>query len=86
MDKKQLKKKAVVYKGSRCILCGYSRCLAALHFHQINSFEKEFNISRASTWKVVEKELAKCVLVCANCHAEIESGMVDIEVFDDLEL
>jgi len=86
MNKKQLKKKAVYSKGGSCILCGYNRCLAALHFHHVNAFEKEFNISSGTSWVKIEIELAKCVLLCANCHAECESGMVNIEVFDDLEL
>jgi ribosomal protein L30E len=24
-------------------------------------------------------EMAKCVLLCANCHAEVESGLTTIE-------
>ena len=27
--------------------------------------------------KAVLAELAKCVLVCANCHGEIETGMIE---------
>lgn len=84
--KKDLKKKAILYKGSCCLLCGYNRCEAALHFHHVNSFEKEFNISDQSNWSKIEQELEKCVLLCSNCHFECHSGMVDVSIFEDLEL
>lgn len=71
-----LKKKMVDYKGGACALCGYSKCLGALHFHHMDGDEKEFNLSDSlgRSWKVIEEELDKCLLVCANCHAEIHSS------------
>lgn len=68
----KLKLKMVEYMGGACITCGYKRCFGALTFHHINDNEKEFTISGAEcrSWKVLVKELKKCVLLCANCHQE----------------
>ena len=75
--KKQL---AVERFGSKCQLCGYSKCLAALEFHHIGKkkFSPSYIIGRWA-WKKATKELKKCVLLCANCHREVEYGIVPPE-------
>lgn len=75
-DKQRIAKKkqeAVNYKGGKCQVCGYNKCLAVLEFHHINPNEKEFDISRtwSRKWETIKKELDKCICVCANCHREI---------------
>ena len=75
-----LKQKAIQYMGGECVLCGYKRCFRALHFHHINPFEKEFNISEKSSWIEIKQELKKCVLLCCICHNEYHSGLVDNEL------
>lgn len=72
-----LKKKCVEYKGSKCSVCGYGRCLAALDFHHIDPKEKSFDIGRVGInhykkWtEALKRELDKCVLICSNCHREL---------------
>jgi 5-methylcytosine-specific restriction endonuclease McrA len=78
--KQFLKESAVSYKGGCCQLCGYKRCISALHFHHINPHEKDFNISEKSNWYDISHEIDKCILLCANCHAEVHAGMVDLEI------
>ena len=85
MEKSLLKQKAIEYEGSWCKLCGYNRCNRSLHFHHLNAFEKDFNISASTNWEKVKEELDKCILVCANCHAEIEAGLIDHELLVDLK-
>lgn len=65
------KQEAIDYLGGRCKRCGYNRCPAALAFHHVNG--KSFGIHRGMTmaWKKIVKELDKCILLCANCHAEV---------------
>jgi hypothetical protein len=61
----------------RCRLCGYDRCPAALQFHHLDPGEKSFALSREGVTRSLaeaQAEAAKCVLLCANCHAEIEAG------------
>lgn len=68
------KKDAVEYMGGKCVLCGYSKCIAALDFHHRNPEEKEFNFkwnAQKSRLSKIVNELDKCILLCANCHREV---------------
>lgn len=80
-----LKEDLVRKLGGSCQLCGYNKCLAALHFHHINPHEKEFNISSKNHFWEVEKEIQKCILLCANCHTEVHAGLVDHETLTMLK-
>lgn len=58
-------------------LCGYDRSPVALEFHHLDPKKKSFAVSHAGISKSLEslrKEAAKCILLCANCHAEVEAG------------
>ena len=59
-------------------MCGYDRCIVNLHFHHVDPAAKSFAISVASGKSIgaYRAEVKKCVLVCANCHGEIETGMI----------
>ena len=81
-----LKEKAVEYMGGCCITCGYNRCLAALQFHHINPYEKEFNISDKNRWVDIVDELEKCVLLCANCHVEAHADYISPEILLELKV
>ena len=72
----------VEYKGGKCEICGYDRCISALEFHHINPDEKEFGIGQKGYTRSIEKNKAeadKCLLVCANCHREIHEGLINID-------
>lgn len=74
--RKQIRIKSVEYKGGRCEVCGYNRCIEALEFHHKNSSGKDFSISEKGytrSWVKVKEELDKCVLLCANCHREFHA-------------
>ena len=76
-----LKKMAVEYKGGKCCICGYDRFMGALEFHHINPNEKSFGVSERGmtvSWERLRNEIDKCILVCSNCHREIEAGMIEI--------
>lgn len=84
--REQIKEEMVQYKGGQCSECGYNKCLAALEFHHIDPFAKEFELSEAIHGMLkrdgsldiakesAKKELDKCVLLCANCHREKHYG------------
>ena len=70
----KVKQLALLYKGNKCSMCGYNKCIGALEFHHLDPEEKEFGVSKdgyTRSWKVIKEELDKCILVCANCHREI---------------
>lgn len=55
-----------------CQKCGYRKNSSALGFHHKNK-NKEYQIGRAlgcRSFKSVLKEIRKCKVLCANCHAE----------------
>ncbi len=55
-----------------CVDCG-QRHPATLHFHHLNSEDKVFSISYAAnrgfSLDRIKKEIGKCIVLCANCHA-----------------
>lgn len=62
--------------GGACTECGYDRCLQALDFHHKNPADKLFGVSCGNTRgiNILREEAKKCVLLCANCHREVEAG------------
>jgi hypothetical protein len=75
---RKIKQSLVAAAGGACVVCGYARCLVNLHFHHVDPSTKAFGVS-VSSGKSLAAHLAearKCVLVCANCHGEIEAGLV----------
>lgn len=65
--------------GGCCIVCGYNRCLSALDFHHINPQDKKFGLAQRVSTTINQQtldEIAKCVLLCANCHRELHAGLI----------
>jgi hypothetical protein len=64
--------------GGRCAVCGYDRCALNLHFHHVDPSSKTFamTMAKGKGLTAYREEAKKCVLVCANCHGEIESGLI----------
>lgn len=77
--------KSVEYKGGKCEMCGYDKNISALEFHHKNPEEKDFTISSFNgSWEDIQRELDKCVMVCANCHREIHNPQSTLENFKKL--
>jgi hypothetical protein len=68
----ETKKWAIDYKGGKCVICGTSDLpIVCYQFHHVDPSKKDFNPGKLIVMKPsekLEKELDKCVLVCANCH------------------
>lgn len=84
--RKKLREMARASKGNKCFVCGYDKCQRALSFHHIDPATKEFDLSTdglTRSWKRIEKEIDKCVLVCANCHMEIHEGITVLPISEN---
>ena len=64
----------VVAAGGKCYRCGYDRNHAALTWHHLEPALKSFSLDLRSLSnrgrRAIDAELAKCILLCANCHTE----------------
>jgi 5-methylcytosine-specific restriction endonuclease McrA len=72
--RRELKKRAVEFKGGKCVLCGYNKYIGALEFHHKKDTNKNFGISMqgySRSWDKIKEEIEKCMLVCSNCHREL---------------
>lgn len=78
--RRRVKEILVREAGGSCRLCGYDRCLAALQFHHVDPDLKEFGVARRGARSIerLRAETRKCILLCSNCHAEVENGMCSI--------
>lgn len=75
---RKIKQTLIAAAGGGCVVCGYAGCLFNLHVHHVDPATKSFGVSVASGKSLARpmKEARKCILVCANCHGEIEAGLV----------
>ena len=79
--RRKIKAMAIAYKGGKCQVCGYSKFQGALDLHHLNPKAKEFSIGEKGytrSWARVKAELDKCILICANCNREVESGVTQL--------
>ena len=56
---------------------GYDAYVGALQFHHMDPDSKTFGLSQGGftrSLEAVRAETRKCVLLCSNCHAEVEGG------------
>lgn len=84
MKKRRYKVKALLKEkhGNRCSRCGYNKCMKALSFHHLDRATKSFGVS-GTTVLSLDRMLAeadKCVLLCMNCHMEVEEEIYNRSV------
>jgi hypothetical protein len=79
--RRRVKRQLVAEAGGACAVCGYDRSVAALQFHHVDPALKRHEINArgaAIAIDLLRAEARKCVLLCANCHAEVENGSVQL--------
>jgi 5-methylcytosine-specific restriction endonuclease McrA len=73
--RRKMKEILVSEAGGACSACGYSGSRRALHFHHLDPAQKRFELNAkgvALALDTLRAEARKCVLLCSNCHAEVE--------------
>ncbi len=74
--------------GGRCSGCGYAKNLAALTWHHVDPSNKKFSLDLRSlsnrTAVEIRGELARCILLCANCHAEAHFPRLEMDLLTGL--
>jgi transposase-like protein len=79
--RRKVKAILVAEAGGACCICGYSRNMRALHFHHVEPAQKRHELNAkgvALALETLRAEARKCVLLCSNCHAEVEDEMAII--------
>ena len=79
--RRRVKRLLIAEAGGACCVCGYSRSQGALHFHHMDPSRKRMEINARGAGVAIERlreEAQKCVLLCANCHVEVEAGLVQL--------
>jgi transposase-like protein len=79
--RRKVKAILVAEAGGHCQLCGYDRYPGALQFHHRDPGQKAFGLATQGVARSLERarmEVGKCILLCANCHAEVEGGVANI--------
>ena len=81
----RIKKKIKLVKmlGGKCKICGYNRYVGALDFHHLNRSKKKFSLSVRGlcySWETILQEARKCVILCKNCHTEVENGIRKLKI------
>ncbi|MDB5260227.1 MAG: hypothetical protein JWN37_458 [Candidatus Nomurabacteria bacterium] len=77
-NRRNKKQKLIKLFGGKCIVCGYDKYAGALDFHHTDPKNKSFALSvkgLSYSWESILVEAKKCILVCKNCHAEIEADI-----------
>ena len=77
IKRRAIKKALLNYAGGKCQRCGYDKCARALEFHHLDPNEKDFGISTSLSRDIdaLKAEADKCILLCANCHAELHQEL-----------
>jgi transposase len=79
--RRQIKRKLVEEAGGKCLICGYDRCQQVLQFHHLDPTTKEFHLGQNGVTRSLARsrvEARKCILLCANCHGEVEAGITSV--------
>jgi hypothetical protein len=75
------------FRANGCLICPEKTpcCLVA---HHVDPSSKLFEIGNSTGVKIsatlVRAELAKCVCLCANCHAKVHANLVIIPLVGNL--
>lgn len=79
--RRRVRETLVAEAGGACVICGYDRYVGGLQFHHVDRSEKRLGLSMGGASLAIDtlrSEARKCVLLCGNCHAEVEAGIATV--------
>jgi predicted HNH restriction endonuclease len=80
--RRNTKTRAVGMFGATCYGCAAEFASPIFEFHHRSAETKEFGVASEGLnrrWQKVVAELAKCVMLCANCHREVHAGVRELD-------
>jgi tRNA U54 and U55 pseudouridine synthase Pus10 len=80
---KQRKKMISDAKDKPCAVCKQAFPVVAMDLHHTDPTIKEFSISTALNkvgYEKLQKEIEKCIPLCAICHRLLHAGLVELEI------
>jgi hypothetical protein len=79
--RRRAKRMLVEEAGGACAICGFDGYAGVLHFHHLDPAQKRFGLGGRGLARSIEalrEEARKCVLLCSNCHAQVEAGVLAV--------
>ena len=70
LERKKYIRKKKLEKG--CANCGFNKVSEALEYDHIDRSKKKFKLSKGHhySYKMIDEEIANCIILCANCHRQ----------------
>ena len=81
-EKYNRKKEWLLSLKKPCIVCGESEPVV-IDFHHLDGEDKDFTIGKhwGLNKETLQKEIDKCVCLCANCHRKVHAGLIDLSAY-----
>lgn len=64
--RRKLKRMLVSEAGGRCVICGYDRCVSALHFHHVDPRNKRFHMGMQGATRAIAALRPRCRSACCS--------------------
>ena len=78
----QEKRQFIDNQRTQCVKCGETRPYV-LDFHHIDETSKDFTIGKIKKGNkdIIQKEIDKCIVLCANCHRELHYLKISLKEY-----
>ncbi len=68
-------------ESAPCVSCGEFQPAFCMDYHHLDPTLKHKGVAQMITdnsWKRIEEEISKCVLLCANCHRKVHDNLLTL--------